>query len=195
MKNYIIKKIALLIPMLIGITLITFALTKSLPGDPVYSMVGERADKETVEKIRKEIGADRNVMSQYLGYLALLIKGEMGRSYYTNRKVFEDITDKFPNTLKLALGAMIIAVPLGLMLGFISALKKNRAADLFITGISITGLSIPVFWSGLASGHRGFCYVLPRNFHSNDSSLSSRLGLFCKTCQRACPISEGIIIC
>jgi peptide/nickel transport system permease protein len=149
LKNYIIKKIALLFPMLIGITFITFAFTKSLPGDPVYSMVGERADKETVEKIRREIGADRNIMSQYIGYLALLIKGEMGRSYYTNRKVFEDITDKFPNTLKLALGAMIIAVPFGIMLGFVSALKKNRAADLFITGISITGLSIPVFWSGL----------------------------------------------
>ena len=135
--------------MLIGITLITFALTKSLPGDPVYSMVGERADKETIEKIRKEIGADRNVMSQYIGYLALLVKGEMGRSYYTNRKVFEDITDKFPNTLYLALGAMIIAVPFGIVLGFISALKKNKPADLFITGISITGLSVPVFWSGL----------------------------------------------
>lgn len=135
--------------MLIGITLITFALTKSLPGDPVYSMVGERADKETVEKIRREIGADRNVMSQYLGYLALLVKGEMGRSYYTNRKVFEDITDKFPNTLKLALGAMIIAIPFGIVLGFISALNKNKPADLFITGVSITGLSIPVFWSGL----------------------------------------------
>lgn len=135
--------------MLIGITLITFALTKSLPGDPVYSMVGERADKETVEKIRREIGADRNIMSQYFGYIALLVKGEMGRSYYTNRKVFEDITDKFPNTLKLALGAMIIAIPFGIILGFVSALKKNKPADLFITGISITGLSIPVFWSGL----------------------------------------------
>ena len=73
----------------------------------------------------------------------------MGRSYYTNRKVFEDITDKFPNTLYLALGAMIIAVPFGIVLGFISALKKNKPADLFITGISITGLSVPVFWSGL----------------------------------------------
>ena len=65
--------------MLVGITLITFVFTKSLPGDPVYSMVGERADKETVEKIRKEIGADRNVISQYIGYLSLLVKGEMGR--------------------------------------------------------------------------------------------------------------------
>jgi peptide/nickel transport system permease protein len=87
LKNYIIKKIALLVPMLIGITLITFALTKTLPGDPVYSMVG-KSRQQTVEKIRKEIGADRNVMSQYMGYLALLVKGEMGRSYYTNRKVF-----------------------------------------------------------------------------------------------------------
>lgn len=149
MKTYIIKKSALLILLLLGVTLITFTLTKALPGDPVYSMVGERTSPEIIEKIRKEIGADKGIMRQYLGYLSLLAKGEMGRSYHTNRKVLDDIVIKFPNTLKLAAGAMLIAVPFGVFFGFISALKKNMMIDRFITGMSIAGLSIPVFWSGL----------------------------------------------
>ncbi len=149
MKIYVIKKIALLILLLFGITLITFTLTKALPGDPVYNMVGERSSPEIIEKIRKEIGADKGIMRQYIGYVSLLAKGEMGRSYHTNRKVLDDIIMKFPNTLKLAAGAMLIAVPFGVLFGFISALKKNMMIDRFITGMSIAGLSIPVFWSGL----------------------------------------------
>jgi ABC-type dipeptide/oligopeptide/nickel transport system permease component len=149
MKTYITKKFLILIPLLLGITLLTFTLTKALPGDPVLSMVGERAQPEVIEKIRKEIGADKHVFSQYLGYLKLLLQGEFGRSYYTNRKVFEDIIRKFPNTLKLALGAMLIAIPAGLLFGIISALKKDTCIDRVISSVSVSGLSIPVFWSGL----------------------------------------------
>lgn len=149
MRLYILKRIALLFPLLLGITLITFSLTKALPGDPVYGMVGERASPEAIEKIRKEIGADKGLLRQYIGYVSLLIKGEMGRSYYTNRKVLEDIKGKFPNTLKLAAAAMIVAVPLGVFFGFISALKRNTVTDRLISSFSILFLSIPVFWSGL----------------------------------------------
>jgi ABC-type dipeptide/oligopeptide/nickel transport system permease component len=149
LKAYVFKKIALLFPLLFGITLITFVLTKALPGDPVFSMVGERASPQAIEKIRKQIGSDKGIIRQYFGYASLLLTGEMGRSYYTNRKVMDEIIVKFPNTLKLAAGAMCIAVPLGILLGVISAIKKNSALDRLITGFSITGLSIPVFWSGL----------------------------------------------
>ncbi|MEW6001978.1 MAG: ABC transporter permease [Nitrospirota bacterium] len=149
MKEYLLKKLLLFIPLLFGITLLTFTLTKALPGDPVLSMVGERAQPEVIEKIRKEIGADKDVLSQYFGYIGLLIKGEFGRSYYTNRKVLGDLLLKFPNTLRLALGAMIIAIPLGLVLGFVSAYKRDTIADRLISSFSVTGLSIPVFWSGL----------------------------------------------
>ena len=149
MKIYVLKKIALLVPLLFGITLITFTLTKALPGDPVYTMAGERASPQTIEKIRKEIGADKGVVRQYFGYASLLLTGEMGRSYYTNRKVLDEIIAKLPNTLKLAAGAMCMAVPLGILLGLVSALNKNRASDRLITVFSITGLSVPVFWSGL----------------------------------------------
>jgi ABC-type dipeptide/oligopeptide/nickel transport system permease component len=137
------------VPLLFGITLITFLLTNALPGDPVYSMVGERASPETIEKIRKQIGGDKGVIRQYFGYASLLLTGEMGRSYYTNRDVLDEIIAKFPNTLKLAVGAMCMAVPFGILLGLASAMKKNSILDRLITGFSITGLSIPVFWSGL----------------------------------------------
>jgi ABC-type dipeptide/oligopeptide/nickel transport system permease component len=143
------RKLLLLIPLLFGITLLTFSLTKALPGDPVLSMVGERAQPEVIENIRKELGTNENVLRQYTGYIGLLLRGEFGRSYYTNRKVFEDVLLKFPNTLKLALGAMIIAIPLGLLFGFISAVKKDTVVDRLVSSLSLIGLSVPVFWSGL----------------------------------------------
>jgi len=149
LKLYALKRIILLLPLLLGITLITFSLTKALPGDPVYSMVGERASPEVIEKIRREIGADKGLLRQYVGYVSLLMKGEMGRSYYTNRKVLDDIRAKFPNTLKLASAAMLLAVPFGLFFGFLSALRKDTLIDRAISSFSILFLSVPVFWSGL----------------------------------------------
>lgn len=113
------------------------------------SLVGERASPETIESIRKEIGADKGLLRQYIGYLKLLSHGDFGRSYYTNRDVMKDIVMKFPNTMKLAFAAMGIAVPLGMVLGFISAYKRGRFIDRLINALSIAGLSIPVFWSAI----------------------------------------------
>ena len=148
-KVYVLKRLFLLIPLLMGITMLTFALTRSLPGDPALNLVGERARPEVIESIRKELNVDRNVFIQYIGYLKLLLKGEFGRSYYTNRKVGDDLLAKFPNTLLLAFGAMLIAVPAGIMLGFISAMKRGTVVDRGISSLSVIGLSLPVFWSGL----------------------------------------------
>ncbi len=132
-----------------GITLLTFTLTKALPGDPVINMVGERASPEVIESIRREMGGDRGALGQYVGYLGLLMKGEFGRSYYTNRKVSDDIISKFPNTMKLAAGAMLIATPLGVVLGFMAALRRGSRLDRLTTTVSVVGISMPVFWSGL----------------------------------------------
>lgn len=134
---------------MLGITALTFALTKALPGDPALSLVGKRAKPEVVENIRRELNTDKNVLVQYLGYVKLLMRGEFGRSYYTNRRVIDDLTTKFPNTLLLAIGAMFIAVPTGIILGFASALKKGTSIERTISSFSVVGLSIPVFWSGL----------------------------------------------
>src|SRR4030042_253395 len=129
MKKYLAKKLLLLIPLLFGITSLTFTLTKVLPGDPVLSMVGERVRPEVVEKIRRGLGADRSIFTQYVGYVRLLLKGGFGRSYYTNRKVFDDLLIKLPNTMKLTLGAMVIAIPGGLFLGLLSACRRGTMTD------------------------------------------------------------------
>lgn len=148
-KVFIIKKLLLLIPLFLGITFITFALIKALPGDPALSLAGERTDAATIERIKKQIGTDRNFISQYSGYLQLLSKGDLGRSYYTQREVAEDIMEKFPNTLKLAFAAMIIAVPFGLLSGFISARNRGSVTDIVTSLLTVGGISLPVFWVGL----------------------------------------------
>lgn len=149
MKGFILRKLLLTIPLLVGITFTTFSLIKALPGDPVYSIVGERSSPEIIEKIRKEIGADKSIVGQYGGYIKLLMQGELGRSYFTNRRVSDEIRVKFPNTMRLAFASMLIAAPLGVFLGFIAAKKRGGAADRFITLLSVSGISVPVFWSGL----------------------------------------------
>lgn len=148
-RTYILKRLLLLIPLFLGITFITFALIKALPGDPVLSLVGERTSPEIIERLRKQIGTDKNFISQYIGYLRLLAEGELGRSYYTQRKVAQDIMEKFPNTLKLAFGAMLIAVPLGLTFGFISVVNRGKILDGLASIIAVGGISLPVFWVGL----------------------------------------------
>ncbi|MCL4536946.1 MAG: ABC transporter permease [Nitrospirae bacterium] len=149
MAAYVLKRLLLLIPLLFGITLLAFFLLNALPGDPVLSLVGERASPEVIENIRKEIGVDKGFIGQYIGYLKLLSHGDFGRSYHTNRDVLKDIVMKFPNTMRLAFAAMLIAVPLGIVLGFISAYKRGRFIDRLINVVSITGLSIPIFWSAI----------------------------------------------
>jgi ABC-type dipeptide/oligopeptide/nickel transport system permease component len=135
-----------------AITLFAFFLLKALPGDPVLGLVGERASPEIIKNIRKELGTDKGFVSQYAGYLKLLLQGDLGRSYYTNRDVLTDISLKFPNTMILAFAAMLVSIPFGIALGFLSALsagRRSRFLEKFIDTISISGLSIPVFWSAI----------------------------------------------
>lgn len=112
-------------------------------------MVGERATPETIDSIRKEIGADKGFAGQYVGYLKLVMQGNFGRSYYSNRDVLKDMVAKLPNTMALALAAMAIAVPSGLASGMAMAYRKGRSAERLLSLISIGGQSIPVFWIGL----------------------------------------------
>jgi ABC-type dipeptide/oligopeptide/nickel transport system permease component len=148
-KRYLIKRLLLLVPLLLGITFLTFSLTVSIPGDPVLNMVGERASPAVIKNIREQIGSQRNFLQQYVGYVRLLSHGELGRSLYTNRNIAEDLKEKFPNTLALALAAMLIAIPIGVSLGYLAAYRRDTRLDRFITTVSVLGISMPVFWSGL----------------------------------------------
>jgi ABC-type dipeptide/oligopeptide/nickel transport system permease component len=150
MCSFILKRIFLFIPTLLGITLITFILMQALPGDPVQGMAGERATPETIARIRAELGADKPLPVQYIGYLKLLVQGELGRSYYTNRKISDDLLQKFPNTVKLALAAMLFASVIGIGLGIIAAVERGTFWDRLISLVSVGGISVPVFWLGLA---------------------------------------------
>lgn len=150
MAFYILKRVLLFIPTLLGITLITFVLMQSLPGDPVAGMAGERANPETLARIRAELGQDRPLPLQYLGYLKLLAAGELGRSYYTNRKIADDLLQKFPNTVRLALAALLFASFTGIGLGVLAAVKRGTIWDRLVTLVSVGGISVPVFWLGLA---------------------------------------------
>jgi ABC-type dipeptide/oligopeptide/nickel transport system permease component len=150
MWSFILKRVLLFLPTLFGITLITFFLMQALPGDPVQGMAGERASPETIARIRLELGQDRPLPLQYLGYLKLLVTGELGRSYYTNRKIGEDLIQKFPNTLRLAIAAMLFASLVGMGMGVLAAVKRGTVWDRLVTLLSVGGISMPVFWLGLA---------------------------------------------
>ena len=149
MKHYFFKRIFLVIPTMIGITLITFILLKALPGDPVQGLAGERTSPETIKRLKKELGTEQPVLFQYAGYMKLLLRGELGRSYYTNRKITADIKEKLPNTIKLAVGAMIFSTLVGLLLGILMAIAPGSIWDRIGQLISVSGISIPVFFLGL----------------------------------------------
>lgn len=149
MTTYILKRLLLFIPTLLGVTIVTFFLMKAVPGDPAAGMVGERAPKEVVEKIKKDLGEDRPILIQYIGYVGLILKGELGRSYYTNRKVAEDIAEKLPNTFKLALAATLLATVAGIILGVVSAVFRDSLLGKTASLIALWGISLPVFWVGL----------------------------------------------
>lgn len=149
MAAYILKRLLLFIPTLLGVTIITFFLMKAVPGDPAAGMVGERAPKEVVEKIKRDLGEDRPILIQYIGYVGLILKGELGRSYYTNRAIAEDIAEKLPNTFKLALASTLFATVAGIILGVISAVFRDSFLGKTASLIALWGISLPVFWVGL----------------------------------------------
>lgn len=149
MTNYIIKRLFLLIPTLLGITFITFILIKNIPGDPVYGLIGERGNPALIEHYRKSLGLDEHFIKQYVRYLGRIIKGELGYSYYTHLPVSKIFWQKFPNTAQLAITAISVAVLGGLVLGIIAAVKQNTYIDRSILLVSAFGISLPVFWLGL----------------------------------------------
>ena len=146
---YLGKKLVITVFLLLGTVFITFCLTKALPGDPALALVGQRASPRVIAAIRRRLGADKPFLVQYADYVKLLSHGEMGRSYSTRREVLSEIEQKFPNTMKLALAAMLLAAPFGLICGVWAALRRGSATDTLLSSASIIGISVPVFFSGL----------------------------------------------
>jgi len=134
---------------LIGVSLLMFMLVRALPGDPVAAALGEGVAKEQIEKLRVELGMDRSIPVQYFNYLKDLANGRFGRSLTESRDVGEIIRERLPATLELVTVALLIAVVVGLPLGVVSAVKRNKPVDHVLRVASLSGVSFPEFWAAL----------------------------------------------
>jgi len=149
MKWYILKRLLMLIPVLLGTSIIAFSLINLAPGDPARTMAGEHASQRTINAIREKYGLDKPLYIQYGIWLNRALHGDMGRSIVSNEYVTKEIFDRFPNTFELTFFAMILAIAIGTMAGIISASKQYSALDYTFMGIALFGVSMPVFWLGI----------------------------------------------
>lgn len=149
MLEIIKKRLVMLIFVIFGVSLITFIMTNIIPGDPARMIVGQRASQEAYQKIREQLGLDQPLIIQYFDYMKGLLHGNLGTSIRTQQPVLNDLIAFFPATLELVIYAFIFAIIFGVFLGVITAVKNNTKWDYIGRIISITGVSLPVFLSGL----------------------------------------------
>jgi ABC-type dipeptide/oligopeptide/nickel transport system permease component len=146
---FIARRLALAVPTLLGVLVVTFLLLYVAPGDPVTAMVGERADPQTIARLRAELHLDDPLYVQFGHYVEQVARGQLGRSYITNRPITADIAERFPKTLELALAAMVLATVTGITLGVLSARHPGGWVDRVALGAAYLGISFPVYWVGL----------------------------------------------
>jgi peptide/nickel transport system permease protein/oligopeptide transport system permease protein len=149
MLAFIVRRLMLAIPTLIGVMVVVFLLLYVAPGDPVQDMVGERADAETIARLREELHLDEPVAKQFVMYAGGVLKGDLGNSYITQRPIIQDIKERFPKTLLLAGTAMLLASVLGITIGVLSARNPGGWFDRLGLGLAYLGISFPVYWVGL----------------------------------------------
>jgi|TARA_B100001079_G_scaffold244170_1_gene231262 peptide/nickel transport system permease protein/oligopeptide transport system permease protein len=149
MGKYVFNRVLQVLPVIAGVLIISFVLMVVLPGDPVLSMVGERYDENTVEIMRKKLNLDKPLMIRMGMFFENIIKGDLGNSFISGRPVVKEILEKLPNTFVLAVGAMVVAVLVGVFLGMVTSLFPGSWFDKTILVLALTGVSAPVFWTGL----------------------------------------------
>lgn len=149
MQRYLVQRLLLSIPVVLGVTLVVFSILFLTPGDPVRMMAGPRAAEERVQEIRQQLGLDRSVPVQYLSWLSRILQGDLGVSIAAKRPVAQLIGEQIPFTLRLAVTALIVGTLLGITLGVVAAVKQNGWMDYTITYTSLFWFSMPGFWLGL----------------------------------------------
>ena len=149
MGKFIFNRALQAVPVVMGVLTISFMLMVVLPGDPVLSMIGERYDENTVELMRKKLNVDKPLIERMGIFMGDVLRGDLGHSFITGRSVTKEILDKFPNTLILAVAAMTVAVLIGVSLGMVASLVPGSWIDKTIMVLALTGVSAPVFWTGL----------------------------------------------
>jgi peptide/nickel transport system permease protein len=149
LPTFLLRRLLLAIPTLAGVLIVVFLLLYVAPGDPVQEMVGERADAETIARLRRELRLDDPVPVQFVHYAGGVLRGDLGTSYITGRPILRDIAERFPKTLLLAATAMVLAAVVGITIGVVSARWANGWLDRFSLGAAYLGISFPVYWVGL----------------------------------------------
>ena len=150
MLAFLLKKLATLVPTLLGVTLVAFALIRLIPGDPIEIMVGERRlDAAAHAALMQQLGLDQPLPAQYLRYLGALLQGDLGKSLVTREPVAAEFAVLFPATLELAGAALLLALGVGLPLGMAAALRRGSWFDQAVMATATVGNSMPVFWWGL----------------------------------------------
>jgi peptide/nickel transport system permease protein len=147
--TFILRRLLLLIPILLGLTVLIFLFIRLLPGDPASAILGERGTPEAIERVRTALGLDRPLIEQYLEYLSGLVRLDLGSSFLTNRDVVDDFLQRFPATIELTAAAMVFALALGIPLGMLTAKRRGSWIDTAGTVVSLVGISIPIFFLGL----------------------------------------------
>jgi peptide/nickel transport system permease protein len=146
--QYIIRRLAQMIPITFGIVTLIFSLIHLVPGDPAIQIAGENARPEDVRQVRHALGLDQPLGRQYLNYLTSLLHGDLGRSFQTNESVAVQIRQRYPATIELAMGSMLVALLVAFPLGIVSAIYRGKWVDNVARFFALLGVSMPSFWFG-----------------------------------------------
>ncbi|MDR7030754.1 ABC transporter permease [Rhizobium rosettiformans] len=149
MAGYILKRLAALVPVLFGLSIIVFLVMALIPGDTATAILGAYATPDNVERINRELGLDKPLVQQYLIWMSNVLQGDFGRSYALNRPVLDEVLERFGATLVLAGVALVLCTVIGLIAGVVSAVRQFDWADRAITFFVLAGISMPSFWLGL----------------------------------------------
>ncbi len=160
MTTYIIRRLLLMIPVALLVTVGIFVIIRIAPGDPVLTYAGEDKDPVTIAAVRAELGLDQPLPIQYAAWMGRALQGDLGRSFQTKQRVLEAIGERLPVTLELGLAAIFISVSVALVVGILSAVKRNSARDLLTTSATLAGVSFPNFYLGLLLILL-FAYIVP----------------------------------
>ncbi|HTY76730.1 MAG TPA: ABC transporter permease [Candidatus Bathyarchaeia archaeon] len=146
---YALRRLLLAVPVLFGVSVLVFAVLHLAPGDPAAIMLGAQATKEDIQRLHRDLGLDQPLAVQYFRWIGQVTRGDLGRSIPLGRAVLPEVLLRFKATLLLTAGALTIAVLLGLVAGIVSAVKQYSWLDRLSMGVAVTGVSLPVFWTGI----------------------------------------------
>ena len=148
MTRFLARRIALTLPVLLGVATLVFSLIHLIPGDPAQAILGEAAPQADVEELRRRLGLDRPLLEQYGAFLAGLVRGDLGTSLRTGLPVTTQIVERMPATFELAAAAMFVAICVSIPLGIAAAVRRGTAVDHAAMTLALTGVSVPNFWLG-----------------------------------------------